>query len=65
MDYISEPKKLLNWIFRKMGYVPRDKFAEMLVTLAEESAKRKGMTLEWDEGWIRVKISAKDLYHVY
>lgn len=53
--------KLLNKLFRQLGYVPCDKTRETLYQMMKESARRRGQMIETDMGYIRVKVAAMDI----
>lgn len=57
-------RRLANRIASKLGYIPRNGFANTLVELAIESSRRQGTLLEYDFGWSRVKIAMKDIYNL-
>ena len=57
-------KRKIDRLMFKLGYMPRDGFANTMVELAKESARRSGQMLEYDFGWSIVKIAMKDIYHL-
>jgi|GEM_PF-4824324 len=53
--------KLLNKIFAKLGYYPRDKFGDFFREIVKDSIKRNGEGVETVKGGVRIRVHAKPL----